>query len=243
MEFTSDEEVDAKVKKMFGMTVDQWNAWMIGFLIVTVVATAGSIASQFIIIKLQKAEAIQASRDFEMYKLGVFEKVEDARKEGVEAGRTASDALVRAAALEKEAAFARLETEQLKTAVTWRTIPPEMGQKLGERLKLSPGGVNLRYIDGDPEALYLAIQISEIMTNAGWQVAPGAIKPINSIFFGISISQDASPTGQALKQAFTEAEISFSNDDIQIGAAFNIQMLRNAPTLMIGSRRPAVLKK
>src|SRR6266478_4464256 len=64
------------------------------------------------------------------------------------------------AKLAHEAAAAKLETEKLKQVVAWRVIPPEAIAELEKVLSRKPGSVNLRYTDGDPEALFLAIQIS-----------------------------------------------------------------------------------
>lgn len=240
---TPDEQMVAKVKKMLGMTVDQWNSWMIGFLIVAAVAGAGSIVSQVVITKLQKAEALQAARELDLYKAGVAEKVADARKEGVEAGRAASDAMLRAASLEKEAAFARRETERLKSAVTWRIIPTEMATKLTDSLKGSAGRVNLRYYVGDPEALYFVVQFSEIFKRAGWQIGAGAVNPGNGIFFGIAISDSKTPSGVSLQQAFNSAQLPFVEAEIPYGGGFNMMTLQDAPTLMIGSREPALMQQ
>src|SRR5215831_5748035 len=107
--------------------------------------------------------------------------------EAGEARERASQVEQRAADLEKEAASARLETEKLKAVVAWRIIPTESASQLEKALSDKPGSVNLRYTEGDPESLFLAIQLSNILSKAKWQIAAGSLKPANAILFGISL--------------------------------------------------------
>lgn len=145
----------------------------------------------------------------------------------------------RGSQLERDAANARLETEKLKQTVAWRTIPAVAVAALRATLVANPGAVNLRYTDGDPEALYLAIQFSKILADAHWQVAPGSLKLANAIVFGLAIPADASGDGNTLRAAFGAAHIEFSPDPLPpMGAAFNVATIAGAPTLMIGSRPP-----
>lgn len=81
-----------------------WDFWLISSLVFAAVAaiaigltTTGSIVSH-------KREALASEMSLEAYKLTVDGKVADAKKEGIEAGKTAGDALLRAAELEKQAA-------------------------------------------------------------------------------------------------------------------------------------------
>lgn len=197
--------------------------------------------STYTVIRLQKAEAKDANDAFELYKLGVAAQVADAKKEGIEAGKTAGDAMVRAAELEKEAANARLETEKIKKVVAWRIIPPEDTSKLEQVLTAKPGSVNLRYTDGDPEALFLAIQISRILTKANWKIAPGAVKPPNAIVFGIDLPDANSVDAQTLREAFSAAKIPFSINALPVGGSgFSISTIAGAPILMVGSKLPAL---
>ncbi|MET4258465.1 hypothetical protein ABIC09_003410 [Bradyrhizobium sp. S3.12.5] len=143
----------------------------------------------------------------------------------------------RAAKLEKEAETARLETERLKGTVAWRTLTPKEAESLERALAKSPGSVNLRYTDGDPEALYLAIQIANVLTKAKWQVAPGAMKPAGTLLFGVAIPNTLAAA--TLRQAFAAANFHFGGDDIpQNGVAFNVSTIDGAPMLFIGSRQP-----
>jgi hypothetical protein len=144
-----------------------------------------------------------------------------------------------AAKLEKEAVAAKLETEKLKQVVAWRIIPPEATAKLEKVLSGRPGSVNLRYTDGDPEALFLAVQVSQVLGKAKWQVAPGAVKFSNAIQFGVALPDSTGADAQTLRSAFEAAKISFSIGPLpQGGSSFSVSTIPGAPTLMIGSRMP-----
>lgn len=226
---------------MLGLDLDTWNTLMISGLILAAVAAVVIGLSTWLVIKLQKSEAINAAVEFERYKVGVAAQVAEAKKEGIEAGKAASDALVRAAELEKDAANARLETEKIKAVVAWRMIPSANAAILEKLLSHKAGSVNLRYMDGDPEALYLAIQISQILAKAHWQVAPGAIKPANTIVFGIMLPPEVGIDADALAAALKAAKIEFSRGSVPAaGVSFGVHKIDGAPTLIIGSRTPAV---
>jgi len=235
-------KISKVVRRMLGLNVDTWNDVMVAFLAIASFGAVFAGVSQFVVIKLQKAEAIQAAQDLAIYKAGVSKQVEDARNEGVEAGKAASNALLRAAELEKEAIVAKLEAEKLKQIVAWREIPKESAEALEKSLS-SPGSVNLRWMDGDPEALFLAIQFSKILSKARWGVAPGAIKPANTVIFGISLPDSGMPAADLLRKAFVDAKIPFSPNQVpQEGVSFNVTTIPDAPTIIIGSRVPSTLK-
>lgn len=151
-----------------------------------------------------------------------------------------SDATERTAVLETEAANAKLETERIKATVSWRTISPETASSLEKVLSTKPGSVNLRYTDGDPESLFLAIQISSVLAESKWQVAPGALKIGNSLIFGFALPDGENADGKTLREAFAAAKMPFSIQLPQSGmmSGFNISEIPGAPMLMVGSRAP-----
>jgi hypothetical protein len=231
----------SKVRRMFGLGLDSWNNLVVVFLAIGAIAAVFVGISTYAVVRLQRAEAKDANDAFELYKLGVAAQVADAKKEGIEAGKAAGDALVRAAELENEAANARLETEKIKKVVAWRVLPPEEGSKLEQVLSTKPGSVDLRYTDGDPEALFLAIQISQILTKAKWQIAPGAVKLSNAIVFGINLPDANGIDAQTLRGAFSTAKIPFSTNALpSAGISFSISTIAGAPTLMVGSKSPTL---
>lgn len=165
----------------------------------------------------------------------------DTNARAEEAKAASSGANARAAELEKEAANARLETERIKEAVAWRVISPENASELGKVLSATPGSVNLRYMDSDPEALFLAIQISQILSKANWKVAPGAIKPDNAIVFGIGLPDSSGTDAKTLRVAFSAAKVPFSTNALPLaGVSFSISTIQGAPILMVGSKKPAL---
>jgi hypothetical protein len=96
-------------------------------------------------------------------------------------------------------------------------------------------------MDGDPESLFLAIQISQILTKAKWKVAPGAVKPANAIVFGIGLPDASGIDAQTLRRSFSAAGLSFSTDPLPpIGVSFSVSTINGAPTLMVGSKTPAL---
>ncbi len=147
----------------------------------------------------------------------------------------------RAAVLEKEAANARLETEKIKKSVAWRVIPPDSVSVFEKVLSAKPGAVNLRYTDGDPEALFLAIQISQILTKAHWKIASGAVKFSNAIVFGIGLPDASGADAQTLLDAFLAAKVQVSPDALpDIIMSFSSSTIEGAPRLVIGSKTPTL---
>ncbi len=232
-----------RVKRVLGLSLHEWENAMVVFLIAAGLFALLAGAATWAVVRLQRIELAASQRELDRYKTEAGLKIEEARREGIEADKTAGNAMLRAAELEKEAASARLETEKLKAAVTWRTISSQTAAKLERSLAAHPGSVNLRYTDGDPEALFLAIQFSKILSNAHWRVAPGASKPGNAILFGIILPDGNGADAEALRNAFTEAEIPFSPNPLpQTGLQleFAVTTIPGAPMLMVGSRIPAI---
>lgn len=96
-------------------------------------------------------------------------------------------------------------------------------------------------MDGDPESLFLAIQFSQILGKAGWQIAPGALKPVNAIVFGIRLPDDSGESALMLRKSFSKSKIPFDTNPVPLGPSFNVSTIEGAPMLMIGSRPPPQL--
>ncbi|KJC36966.1 hypothetical protein UP09_27190 [Bradyrhizobium sp. LTSP885] len=226
---------------IWGLSLHSWEDLMrVALLIVGVSGLIAGLATWFV-VKLQRAEIAQSTIELEEYKSDASIKVEEARKEGIEAGKVAGDALVRAAELEKEAATARLETEKIKSVVQWRTFSASQNADMEVVLSAKPGSINLRWMDGDPEAMFLAIQLSQVLQRARWSVAPGAVKPANGIIFGLLLPPEAGDDAETLRKALIAAKLSFSAVPAPAeGVSFNISVIAGAPFLYIGSRMPVV---
>lgn len=169
------------------------------------------------------------------------QRIADANQEAGRANENAGNAILRAAELEKEAAAARLETEKIKEVVAWRVLTKENASELEKVLAAKPGSVNLRYVDGDPEALYLTIQINQILSQAHWKVAPGGLKIPNALIFGIALPDANGVDAETLRAGFSAAKIPYSTNPLpNTGATINFMTstIAGAPTLIVGSRMP-----
>lgn len=141
------------------------------------------------------------------------------------------------AGLNRAAAEARLETEKIKDLVAWRTLPPDAAAALRAALAQAPGSVNLRYTDGDPEALFLASQIADILAAAQWKIAAGSLKLNNALVFGTFLPDADGADARALRNAFTAAGVPFETGPLPPGGVgFSVSTIAAAPVLMIGSK-------
>ena len=226
--------------------VDFWNTAIIVVMVVAFVAAGALVVAQA--VAFQRAKQLADAQD-QLLKLKDAElkrdlgdkdvKIQEAGERASNADEAAARATERAASLEKEAAASKLETEKLKQVVAWRTISPESAATLGKLLAAKPGAVNLRYTDGDPESLVLAIQFSRILEKAKWQIAPGAEKFANAIQIGIALPDSTGADALTLREAFSAARIDFGTGPLPPkGMSFSVSSIPNAPTLMIGSKRP-----
>jgi len=119
---------------MLGLDLNAWEILMV-FSLVSVGFTT------VFVVALTRKEASEIKREYDTYKLTVEAKVADAKLAGVKAGETTGDALVRAAALEKEAARltkeaeeAKLETERLKAQTAWRRLSLDQQKMIVDEL-------------------------------------------------------------------------------------------------------------
>jgi hypothetical protein len=232
------------VRQMSADDVSWWANWiLVGALLVGVAATYAIVVSGNIKEANLKSELKEKDDALETYKLTVDGKVADAKSEGIKAGEAAGNALVRAAELEKEAASARLETEQIKQAVAWRVIPPDIGSKMEEVLSRSPGSVNVRYTEGDPEAMFLAIQFSNMLIKVKWKLNFAGISFGGALVFNASLPDGASQDGKTLREAFDAAGVQYLTNlppSTIVGISMgNGMAIPGAPILMIGSRPPS----
>ncbi len=154
--------------------------------------------------------------------------------------KSLADAETGLAVQQQRAANAEAELARLKAQVTWRTLSVEQGAFLQGFLFATPGQVNLRYTNGDSESLYLAIQVSEVLKKARWEVAVGGVTPPNGIVFGILISTGNDKDTQTLRSAFTKTGIAFGAGDVAEGFSLYTSTISGAPTLFIGSKPPTL---
>lgn len=135
-----------------------------GLLAVAVFITTASV------VILQRRETTQTIKEYEEYKLTVDARVADAKREGIAAGQMAGNALVRAAALEKEAQELKAANLALEAQIQPRRVSGENAVKLTtalSRIQALPIGIVSRLLD--PEGTDFADDISHAFANAGWQ--------------------------------------------------------------------------
>jgi hypothetical protein len=148
----------------------------------------------------------------------------------------AAAATERAKALEKEAEQARLEQEKLKAQLAWRVLPKKVTKTLENLLARTPSKINIQHVANDPEALYLAIQFSNIFGAAGWQVQMLSVTMAGTVVFGIFIPDNPSEITATVRNAFNQANIGYSADKLPPpGFSFG-GTIENAPILFIGSK-------
>ena len=233
------------------MGPEAWLPWAdkayFGTAIIAAVAIALNVVAGIAQNRLNARISQNKDRAFAEFRLSSENRAKElqqqtaaAQAESQRAGEAAAKAQERAAQLEKEAAEARLETEKIKQAVTWRTIPAQVAATLENALTAHPGSVNIRYTDGDPESLVLAIQFSRIFSKANWRVASAALK-LPGVIFGLDLPPDSSSDAQNLRNAFQAARIPLAFEPLPtMGLEFMAQSIPGAPTLIVGSKPPAL---
>lgn len=211
---------------MFGLSVETVNDWANRIYLFAgagvILFTGVALLASFFMWRSSVEISQKNDRELAQYQTDASVQIEDAR--------------ARAAGADERAEQSRLETERVKATVAWRTLSQAQVAKLFRSLRENPGPVNLRYTDGDPEALYFADQIARVLTEAGWTVATGSLKLGHTILFDLWI-----PDGGNLAETFRSAglHVTIQTPPNQgMTAQFNVQTIQNAPTLIVGSRNP-----
>jgi hypothetical protein len=157
---------------------------MIWALAVAGLATIGVAVTTTSVVFLQRRETAEAKRELEEYKLTVEAKVADAKTEGIEAGRTAGNALVRAAGLEKQAEQLRRDTAdanaraleaklELAKFKLDRTLSDDQKSRIIGKLKAFAGQQYVLSVSTDQEALrFVRISLGPVFNSAGWVKLP-----------------------------------------------------------------------
>ena len=124
------------------------------FAAVAVVVTTASV------VILTRHESAETKKEYGEYKLTVDGRVADAKKEGIEAGKAAGDALVRAAGLEKQAAELNSANLALEEKISPRRLSQEQHNKISNALAGFAGqNVIIRSYAMDVESFVLGQQI------------------------------------------------------------------------------------
>ena len=195
---------------------DFWNTWMLWTLVFAFVA-AGAVAfitRMSIVCAKQLAEAqdelISAKGrqlSFDLRDKDV--KISKANDDAAHANERAATAIERSALLEKDAAQARLETEQIKEKTSWRKLTDEQKQLFIASLGNARFKVEIRFEEGDVETKTYAHAIRMMITgtnleDAGVTITKSGVSPTMP---GINIVCDVPDELEKLVDAFSAAGI------------------------------------
>jgi hypothetical protein len=157
---------------IFGLELTSWEHLMLLSLgIAGLVAVAVFVTTASVVI-LQRRDNAQTKREYEEYKLTVDAKVAEAKREGIAAGKSAGDALVRAAALEKEAQELKAANLALEARIQPRRLTGENSRRLSEVLSSAPpAAVAVVSRLFDPEGVDFSDDLATAIGNGHWQTA------------------------------------------------------------------------
>jgi hypothetical protein len=159
----------AKARRgVFGISLHGWEQLMLFSLLLVFATTA-------VVVILQRREAAEATRDLAQYKLTVEGKVADAKKEGIEAGKTAGDALLRAAELEKQAAQLRKDAAEANAA---------LGAAQADIAKANAqiAGANERAAALENEAAQARVEQERLKAQLAWRaIEPGKMQTLRTL--------------------------------------------------------------
>lgn len=108
---------------------------------------------------------------------------------------------------------ARLKTAEIQAIVEWRTLSQDQIAKLQSALSARPSSVKFVYVSNDPEALFLAIQLSnKAFTN--WNVTSESRDFSGTMVFGLRIEGTSEQDVNFVRDAFRSAEVPFTTEPI-----------------------------
>jgi len=177
---------------MFDGSLHSWEEWMLISLAAAAISAVAVVVTTQRVIKLQRIE-LEASKavteGLKSANLTLEVKVADAKNEGIEAGKAAGNALLRAAELEKQAAESRERATKLELELAKikqpRLLSEERLKPLAEKLRpFAPTPFDLAFIPGDPEAAIFGTHIAAMLEMAGWKWVPWAPEgaPFQNVF-------------------------------------------------------------
>src|SRR5450631_1849827 len=163
-----------KVRRVLGLDLHSWEQWMLLALGLAAFAAVAVVVTTASVVILTRHENAEIKKEYAEYKLTVDGKVADAKKEGIEAGKVAGNALVRAAESEKQAAESKERTAKLELELAKikqpRLLSEERLRPLAEKLKqFASTPFDLAFIPGDPEAAIFGTHIAAMLEMAGWK--------------------------------------------------------------------------
>jgi hypothetical protein len=171
-------------RRMLGLSLHGWENSMVVFLIIAGFFALLAGAATWAVVRLQRIELAETQKQLDSYKLSVEAKVADAKKEGIEAGKMAGNALVRAEEL-------RAANLALESQIAPRRISEAQIRSIGLALSRFAGkAVSVVTYSLDSEAAVLAQQIMAALRLANIQVQDriASVMPMGGFALGIHIS-------------------------------------------------------
>lgn len=189
---------------MLGIGLHGWEQWMLASLGATgFVAIAVALTTTAVVV-LTRQESAEAKRELAEYKLTVEAKVADAKKEGIEAGKSAGDALLRAATANEGAAKAHKRIAELSTqGDQLRKDTAEANARAAEaalslqRLKMPrmldpeplkaglagvkpPSIIDILYVEECSDCFMLASMLHAVLNDMHWPASAAPIRRLQS---------------------------------------------------------------
>jgi hypothetical protein len=199
-----------KVRRVLGLDLHSWEQWMLLALGLAAFAAVAVVVTTTSVVILTRHENAETKKEYAAYKLTVDGKVADAQKEGIEAGKTAGGALLKAAEANERATKAELELERLKAS---RTLTPEQQQRLVSKLQAFAGQKYSFNVFPDPEPIGLMRLIDNVLKTAGWirigsQIGDIVVEEAGTAHdsgIGIGIKRESSTVLQSIALQLTAA--------------------------------------
>jgi hypothetical protein len=189
-----------KVKRVLGLDLHSWEQLMLLSLgIAGLIAVAIFVTTASVVI-LQRHETAEAKRELDAYKLTVDGKVAAAKSEGIKAGETASNALLRAEEL-------RAANLVLEAQIAPRRLTRPQQQKIADLLVRYAGrSVAVVSYAMDAESAVLGQQILESLAAARLSPTNGiaSVSSLGGFLLGIHISGPDEDFVGAIRKALSE---------------------------------------
>jgi hypothetical protein len=165
-----------KVRRMLGLSLDDWNNILLWFLGVAAFAAVFIGISTYATVRLAKLEAKDANDALERYKFEAAEKIATAKALGEKANAEAAEARKQTALLEKESSALEADNLALQTSLRPRRLSfigwtdhPERDAAANQELKKFSGTVSFIQVVPDFEAQMFSRDVASVLEQAGWK--------------------------------------------------------------------------
>jgi hypothetical protein len=195
------EATSKDIRRMLGLSLHGWENSMVVFLIIAgFFALLAGVATSAV-VRLQRVEIAESKEEFDEYKLTVEGKVAEARKEGIEAGKTAGSALLRASETEKQ-------NLAMRVAFANRRITEEQHKMLVEMLSKQTGTINIDVMNDSESGLYAA-DLLKTFNDAGWITGTKQFL-LGEVWTGLILEATSNQADVLVAMALKSASIPFS---------------------------------